>query len=81
MPFDGQNQSFSNITYNGKLISNIDFDLLINSYNQILTNLEKIPIEEIKKMHDKYEKSQEGISGILPFCQSYVYEYFKDYEH
>lgn len=45
-----------------------------------MTNLEKAPIEEIKKMHDKYVRSQEGTDGLLPLFQSYINACFKDYE-
>lgn len=75
--FDGQNQCFSNVTYNGKLVENINFDLLVNSYNKVLDNLKKKPIEEIKIMYDKYAKSQEGISGLIPVFQAYINDFLK----
>ena len=78
--FDGHAQSFSNVSYNGKPVGDINIDLLITAHNQILTNLEKAPIEEIKKMHDKYVRAQEGTDGVLPLFQSYINAYFKDYD-
>ena len=76
--FDAPAQSFSNVTYDGKPIECINFDLLQKTYDQILRKLENIPTEEFKKIEDQHKKSQEGMSGVLPLLNSLIYALFKN---
>jgi hypothetical protein len=78
--FDGINKKFSDVTYAGIPIENIDFDLLKKSYDKILTKLETTSIEEVKKMHQKHARSQNDImSGVMPFFASNIFEALRNY--
>jgi hypothetical protein len=55
--FDGVKIDFDNkVTYEGKPVETIDLNLLIESYDKILSNIEEMPIEEFGKLGDRYMK-------------------------